>query len=108
MYNMHAIRIKAINTCDQDILKAMLYAIEAATRVETSNEAGMQVKLLTQLDEIGTQCARGQLSTTFKHWSSRRKTCRLNTSFVHLAIQLQLHEYVQYALLSKAPMPSDM
>ncbi|KAH7072170.1 hypothetical protein BKA63DRAFT_474270 [Paraphoma chrysanthemicola] len=108
MYNMHAIQIKAINTCDQDLWKAMLYAIEAATRVATSNEAGRQVKLLTQLDEIGTQCARGKLSATFKHWSSRRKTCRLNTSFLHLAIQLQLHEYVQYALLSKAPMQSDI
>jgi hypothetical protein len=108
LYNMHAIQAKAINACDEDFWKAMMYAIEAATQTDPANEAGKQVKLLTQLDEIGAHCARGQLSDAAKHWSSLRKGGRLNTSFTHLAIQLQLHEYVRHALALKSTGSTDI
>jgi hypothetical protein len=97
-YNLHAIHIKAINACEFDFWVAMLYAIDAAIRVAPENEGGTQVKLLVQLDHIGQHCAAGGSSNATLHWSSLRQGLHMNTSFLHLAIQLQLHHYVRHAL----------
>jgi hypothetical protein len=97
-YNLHAIQVKAINACETDFWIAMLYAIHATVRAAPGNEGSMQVKLLTQLDEIGCRCARGRSSKATPHWSSLRRGCHLNTSFLHLAIQLQFHDCVRHAL----------
>lgn len=66
-YNLRVIQIKANNACDFDLWVAMLYAIDAAVRTASENEGGLQVKLLTQLDEIGRRCAQGRSSRIAPH-----------------------------------------
>jgi hypothetical protein len=90
--------VKANNACDFDFWEAMLYAIDAAIRTAPENEGGSQVKLLTQLNEIGRRCAQDRSSRIEPYWYSLKKGCHLNNSCLCLAVQLQLYYYVRYAL----------
>ncbi|KAH8725576.1 hypothetical protein GQ44DRAFT_796619 [Phaeosphaeriaceae sp. PMI808] len=83
---------------DAFIVSHRMYNIAQEMLIQ-KNETGLQIKLLEQLDEVASYSAKPKLQTSnSKHWSSLRKGSQTSTSFMHLAIQLQLHEYIQYAL----------
>jgi hypothetical protein len=111
MYNMHAIRVKMMFEADSAVDKgfwvAILRAIGYAKRADPDNDAGLQVSLLKQLDEVAGCSAAPRFSKTTEHWSSLRKGHRMNSSFMHLAIQLQLSEYIHDALTAPLPSPEN-
>jgi len=120
MYNIHAIRIKrdhrpyktSLSDIEvTDFWREVLHAIEYATQADPGDGAGLQTALLKQLDELSEHCWERKYPTYFadvedtaaqpKHWSSIRKGGQLNTSFIHVAIQLQLTDFLQYAIALK-------
>lgn len=77
----------------------ILYAIEYAIIADPDNQAGEQQKLLNEIDTLMSQIAARFTTTALdekKHWSANSKFGHYNTSFLHLAIQLQLTPYVTY------------
>jgi hypothetical protein len=109
MYNMYVIRIKRMfqvdSAFDEGFWAAVLHAIGHAIHSDPEDETGRQVSLLTQLDEVAAYTAKPRLSGTATHWSSLRKGGRMNSSFLHLAIQLQLDVFVRHTLFT-SPTPS--
>ncbi|KAH7371108.1 hypothetical protein BKA66DRAFT_424530 [Pyrenochaeta sp. MPI-SDFR-AT-0127] len=94
--------------------EAVLYAIQYSIQADPANKNGLQYKYLVELDEIATHLAGLTLSkgvtlleqyptnkTPLLHWSGSRKGGQFNTSFEHLAIQLQLKDYIEHATLLK-------
>ncbi|CBX96607.1 predicted protein [Plenodomus lingam JN3] len=117
LFNTYAIRLKQQATTmwcrpahegDEYFWKNILYAIDYAVHTGSSQDRKLSVKLLMDLDTIATQLAqvKGHNNeflieqsfgkSSLEHWSASRKTGRFNTSFLHLAIQLQLTDVVNH------------
>ncbi|OAL46371.1 hypothetical protein IQ07DRAFT_647357 [Pyrenochaeta sp. DS3sAY3a] len=74
----------------------ILYAIEYAIMADPKYETGEQQKLLTDVDNLMTQMAHRTSLDPTKHWSASSRFGTHNTCFLHLAIQLQLTDYVKH------------
>jgi hypothetical protein len=120
MFHVHALRVK-MNTetpgIYTDFWYQVLHAIEYAVRTDPNGRLGLQVRLLKELDHVATcvidrrisnnTSSPGQTIGARMHWSSLKKGGQFNTSFIHLAIQLQLTQFVRQHILEeqKHPLP---
>ncbi|KAF2681607.1 hypothetical protein K458DRAFT_391569 [Lentithecium fluviatile CBS 122367] len=92
----------------QHVTKAMQYA----KRVDTPGSTGLQTKLLNELDVSASRLATLKHETRgrafiddyaerfcpwvqIKHWTATHDTACLNQTFLHLAVQCHLREYVR-------------
>ncbi|KAI8931988.1 hypothetical protein NX059_010884 [Plenodomus lindquistii] len=122
LFNAYAIRLKqqaATMWCRPAhegaafFWKNILYAMEYASQNQPRESS---VELMLQLDTIAVQLAqlkdhknkilieRHAIRTGLAHWSATRKTGGFNTSFLHLAIQLQLFDVVDHLQAQAKPL----